>query len=90
MTVRLLNRDLECQQAVELVTDYLEGALTPRQRRRFERHIRRCPNCRAYLEQMRLTIAAAAAGAPIELPDAETRDDLVQLFRRVRRDSPDA
>ncbi len=51
--MRLLPRDLVCQQAVELVTDYLEGALGRRDRRRFESHLRACPNCRAYLEQIK-------------------------------------
>jgi anti-sigma factor RsiW len=50
-----------CQQAVELVTDYLEGSLSRRDRRRFEAHLRNCPNCSAYLEQIRATIALAGA-----------------------------
>ena len=51
--MRLLPRALVCQQAVELVTDYLEGALGRRDRRRFESHLRACPNGRAYLEQIK-------------------------------------
>ena len=31
--------ELVCQQVVELVTDYLEGALSEADRRRFERHL---------------------------------------------------
>ena len=49
--------ELVCQQVVELVTDYLEGSLTRADRRRFERHLRGCPNCTNYLEQMRITIS---------------------------------
>ena len=41
----LRRKDLVCQQAVELVTDYLEGSLSRRDRRRFEAHLRACPNC---------------------------------------------
>ena len=48
----LRRRDIVCQQAVELVTDYLEGALSRRVRRRFEGHLKVCPNCAAYLEQI--------------------------------------
>ena len=40
-----LRRDIVCQQAVELVTDYLEGCLSRRDRRRFETHLRASPNC---------------------------------------------
>ena len=50
----LRNRDLVCQQAIELLTDYLEGSLSRRQRLRLERHLRACPNCSNYLEQIRL------------------------------------
>ena len=49
----LRRRDIVCQEAVELVTDYLEGTLPRRSRRRFEAHLRACPNCTAYLEQIR-------------------------------------
>jgi anti-sigma factor RsiW len=83
MKVRVLNRDLVCQQAVELMTDYLEGALSWRQRRRLEKHLRGCPHCRAYLEQMRITIAAMGE-VETEPLDAETRDDLIELFQRYR------
>jgi anti-sigma factor RsiW len=44
---------LVCQQAVELVTDYLEGALLSAQRRRFEAHLARRLDCPEYLAQMR-------------------------------------
>jgi anti-sigma factor RsiW len=39
---------------VELITDYLEGALTRSQRRRFEAHLAGCEHCSEYLEQMRV------------------------------------
>ena len=48
--------DLSCQQVVELVTDYLEGRLSRRDRRRFEKHLSACDGCTRYLEQMRATI----------------------------------
>ncbi len=64
LTVRLLPKDLVCRLAVELVTDYLEGALGRRDRRRFESHLRSCPNCRTYLEQIRTTIQLSGAMEP--------------------------
>jgi anti-sigma factor RsiW len=45
--------DLACRELVELVTDYLEGALPPAERDRFEAHLRSCRGCAAYLKQMR-------------------------------------
>jgi anti-sigma factor RsiW len=79
----LRRKDIVCQEAVELVTDYIEGALSRRGRRRFEAHLRACPNCSAYLEQIRLTIALSGSIKPEDLtPDA--RADLIDLYRRWR------
>jgi anti-sigma factor RsiW len=77
----LRRKDLVCQQAIELVTDYLEGALSRRERRRFEAHLRACPNCAAYLEQIRATIALAGA-VEVEELTAEATQDLIDLYRR--------
>ena len=44
---------LSCQEMVELVTDYLEGALSPAEHARFEAHIAGCEGCTMYLRQMR-------------------------------------
>jgi anti-sigma factor RsiW len=72
-----------CRQAVELVTDYLEGALTPAERSRFEAHLGDCPHCREYLREMRVTIAALGRVEP-EALSREARDDLVTLYRSWR------
>lgn len=47
---------MSCQEFVELVTDYLEDALSPAERARFEEHLRECHWCTRYVEQMRVTI----------------------------------
>jgi anti-sigma factor RsiW len=72
-----------CQQAVELVTDYLEGSLSRRDRRRFEAHLRACPNCTAYVEQIRMTIKLAGKMNTDELTP-EAKQELGDLFRRWR------
>ena len=79
----LLKRDLVCQQAVELVTDYLEGTLSRRDRRRFEAHLEKCPNCSAYLEQIRTTIRLTGTIEPDDLTP-EAKRDLTDLYRRWR------
>lgn len=76
-------RAVVCRQAVELVTDYLEGALSRRDRERLEAHLAACPHCQEYLEQMRAMIAALGRVEPESLP-REARDDLVALYRRWR------
>jgi anti-sigma factor RsiW len=76
-------RALVCRQAVELVTDYLEGALSARDRERFEAHLADCPHCTEYLAQMRATIDAIGRIEPDSLAPA-VRDELVRLYRRWR------
>jgi anti-sigma factor RsiW len=43
---------ITCQEFVELATDYLEDALDPATRRRFEGHLALCPGCETYLAQL--------------------------------------
>ena len=45
--------DLACVEVVEIVTDYLEGALPAAEASRLERHLETCPGCSEYLEQLR-------------------------------------
>jgi anti-sigma factor RsiW len=74
---------LACRDAVELVTDYLEGALSRADRARFEAHLADCPHCTAYLEQIRMTIALAGR-VEAETLQPEVQDELVALYRRWR------
>jgi anti-sigma factor RsiW len=73
--------DLVCQQVVELVTEYLEGSLSRTDRRRFERHLKGCPNCTNYLEQMRVTIATTGT-LQVEDLSPQEEQELTDLFRR--------
>lgn len=74
------SQELACQQAVELVTDYLEGALPRAQRRRFEAHLARCPDCPEYLAQMRAIIALSGSIRPDDLTPL-MRSELSSLYR---------
>jgi len=79
--------ELTCQEVVELVTDYLDDALEPDLRARFDEHLRDRDGCAAYLEQLRTTIGVAGRFAPGAIPDA-TMSRLVAAFRswpRARR-----
>jgi anti-sigma factor RsiW len=49
-------KPLVCRELVELVTDYLEGSLSRRDRARFEAHLADCPHCTEYLAQVRETL----------------------------------
>ncbi len=77
---------LSCQELVELVTDYLEGALDDRHRRAFEDHLAACDGCTAYVEQLRVTIRITGTLTPDDLtPEAESA--LLQAFRDWQRTS---
>jgi anti-sigma factor RsiW len=74
---------LSCQELVELVTDYLEGALSEQERLRFEDHIGRCDGCGMYLEQMRQTVSLLGhLPASALSPQAEAK--LLEAFRGWR------
>ncbi len=75
-----MENELNCQELVELVTDYLEDALLPAECARFEAHLIGCDGCARYLEQMRMTIAAVGHLTE-ETIEPEARADLLQLFR---------
>ncbi len=75
--------ELVCQELVELITDYLEGALTRSQRKRFETHLAGCEHCTEYLRQMRVTIQLTGRLGAEDLTPA-MREELIALYRRWR------
>ena len=76
--------EMPCQELVEVVTDYLEGRLSPTDRARFEAHIADCEYCETYLEQMRQTIRTLGR-IPEESLSDDARETLREAFRSWRR-----
>jgi anti-sigma factor RsiW len=74
---------LVCRQAVALMTDYLDGALSARDHARLEGHLADCPHCSEYLKQIRVTVAAAGRVEAEDLAP-EALDELVSLYQRWR------
>ena len=74
---------MKCREMVELMTEYLEGALSPLDRERFETHIAGCDGCRAYLEQMRATRNTVGMLANEPIPE-RIQDELLKAFRDWR------
>lgn len=70
--------EIICQQWVEMVTDYLEGALPVELQQAADRHLAACLHCREYLEQMRRTIAVSG-----RLREEEVPDDVVDALTRA-------
>ena len=78
-----LTRQLACRQAVALMSDYVDGHLTPTDSKRLERHLARCPHCAEYLAQLRVTIDALGRATPDALDD-DALDEFVTLYRHWR------
>jgi anti-sigma factor RsiW len=76
-------QELTCQELVELVTAYFEGALADGDLRMFEEHLEVCDGCRRYVAQMRTTIELTGRLAEDSL-DPEARDTLLAAFRTWR------
>src|SRR5436309_16090479 len=74
------SRPMTCKDLVEVVTDYLEGALPPAEVARFEEHLADCPHCRVYLAQMRLEIDALGH-LPADVVSADAIKTLLSRFR---------
>lgn len=76
--------ELSCQELVELVTDYVEGTLTPSERARFEAHLGICTGCRHFLDQMQRTIHLVGRLTEDDIP-ADARDHLLRVFRHWKQ-----
>lgn len=85
----MAEREITCQELVEMITSYLEDALPPEERQRFERHLAICPGCRAYLAQMRATLRLIGTLSAEDIPST-TQQELLTAFRGLRKstDSP--
>ncbi len=79
-----MENEMTCQELVELVSDYLEGALPPSERERFEQHLSVCPGCTRYLAQMRRSIEMMGKLTEASIEPAE-RDELLELFRNWKK-----
>jgi MEDS: MEthanogen/methylotroph, DcmR Sensory domain/Putative zinc-finger len=85
--------EMTCHELAELVTTYLEGALPPPERDRFEAHQQGCSGCQTHVSQVRLvvsTLGELQPSADEDLPAQQGR--MLELFRARglhRRDKRD-
>ena len=78
---------MTCQDAITLMSDYLEGVLSPDFLRELEEHLSGCPACRAYLATYRKTRLLAADASRIEMPEemkTRLREFLIARLREGR------
>jgi anti-sigma factor RsiW len=76
--------EMTCKELVEVITGYLEGTLPQEDRRRFEAHLKECPYCVNYLEQMRETIEALGELTADSIAP-ERRREILEAFGEWRR-----
>lgn len=74
---------LVCREFVELVSDYLEGTLSPSEQARFEAHVAECDGCPGYLEDVRRMVDSMS-DLPEPPVDPATHDALLRAFRDLR------
>ncbi len=77
------SRSVRCQDFVEQVTDYLEGALDADERARIDRHLKRCRGCARTLEQWRevIRLTGRLRDDEVDRVDPATRAELIAAFR---------
>lgn len=77
---------ITCADALGLMTEHLEGALSAADGERFRAHLEGCEACGVYLDQLRLTVrvTGTVAGDDAYGVDAATMAHLVGLYRRLR------
>jgi anti-sigma factor RsiW len=72
--------DMTCAELAELVSEFLAGRLSPRERERVRLHLLECDGCRAHVEQMRTALRVAGTLPPEGLSEA-AGERLVAAFR---------
>jgi anti-sigma factor RsiW len=77
---RAASPELNCDDVVELVTDYIEGALRADVADRVAAHLAECDGCADYLEQMKQT-AAALGSVPMSGLSQQACAELLAAFR---------
>ena len=77
------NPPMDCNELVELVTAYLDGALDPVTRARFDEHLLGCDGCENYLQQFRETVRTVGKISDDEL-DPAFRNRLLDAFKNFR------
>jgi anti-sigma factor RsiW len=82
-----MTETLTCQELVELITAYLDDALSPGDRARFEAHLAECDGCTNYLHQMQTTIALAGRLSEEAIPETG-KEKLLQLFSEWKKGRP--
>lgn len=78
---------MTCQEAIAILSDYLEATLARLDLEQLEAHLADCAPCRAYLATYRRTIDVGGAAGRVEMPDEMKARLRAFLLSRLPRDS---
>ena len=70
-----------CKQITAIAYGYLNDTLTPALKRELQRHLRVCPDCVAFFNTYKKTVAVAKAVQIDDLP-ANVRDNILAFLRK--------
>jgi len=73
---------LTCREAIGLLADYLESALSEQEIRELEEHLARCGACQAYLNTYRRTKDLTGKAEKVAMPE-EMKDRLRTFLLRA-------
>lgn len=79
--------DLTCRELVEVITDYLDGAMSDVNRTRFERHLGECEGCTTVVDQFRSTIETTGRLTEDHVSEKQ-REAMREVFRQWREAAP--
>ena len=76
-------KDIACVSGVELLMEYLEGALPPAVRAQLDAHVAACQRCVAFIESYRETPRLIREATDASLPE-DVRQSLTAFLRSQR------
>ena len=76
-------KEIVCMSGVELLMEYLEGALAPDVRAAIEAHVGGCPRCEAFIASYRETPRIVRDATAMEMP-ADLETSLLAALRASR------
>ncbi len=74
---------MTCHEVIELLSSYIDGALSADDTRRVDEHLALCDGCATYLEQMRETIRLTGMVTEQQVPE-DDKAALLAAFRDWR------
>ena len=83
MIMRSLMRLPTCEEVNKFLVDYIDGTLPEKTRKKFEAHLKRCPNCAPFFQQYKSTIELVREDRDIRIPDYLVEHTLAFLRQNI-------